>query len=203
MIFSPTWVACPASTVRCVSSPSSITTYSSPPRRATVSSSRTASIRRCATCCNNKSPLSWPSVSFRVLKWSRSMNSSAPQATLRAVHQHAAVGQSGERVIKRQLANLVFGRLALGDVNERRHVVGNPAIVVRNRRNMHLLRVDFAVLAAVPDLALPMALLLQHLIQCRVESVVVPTGAEHAGGLANHLVVFVARNPGEDRKSVV
>ena len=82
---------------------SSITTNSSPPRRATVSPSRTQDSRRCATCCSSKSPMSWPRVSLRVLKLSRSMNSSAPSRPLRAleanaclkpVHQQPPIGQA-------------------------------------------------------------------------------------------------------------
>ncbi len=54
-------------------SPSTMTTNSSPPRRATRSFSRTASRRRCAIALSSSSPALWPSVSLIVLKRSRSM----------------------------------------------------------------------------------------------------------------------------------
>ncbi len=48
------------------------TANSSPPKRATRSSSRTVPIRRSATTCSTESPVSWPWVSFTGLKSSRS-----------------------------------------------------------------------------------------------------------------------------------
>ena len=50
---------------------------SSPPWRLTVSASRTADDRRCATVFSTSSPSAWPSVSLIGLKLSRSRNSSA------------------------------------------------------------------------------------------------------------------------------
>ena len=67
--------------IRCGSSGdtslSSMTRNSSPPRRATVSPSRTARPRRWATMRRTSSPARCPSWSFTSLKPSRSMNSSA------------------------------------------------------------------------------------------------------------------------------
>ncbi|MCY1175621.1 hypothetical protein D9M73_158650 [compost metagenome] len=57
--------------------PSSNTTNSSPPRRATVSLSRMQAQRRWATCCSSRSPRSWPRVSLRALKLSRSIRITA------------------------------------------------------------------------------------------------------------------------------
>ena len=52
--------------------PDSSTANSSPPRRATVSSGRTASRSRCATICRSRSPVWWPRVSLTSLNRSRS-----------------------------------------------------------------------------------------------------------------------------------
>src|SRR5215213_7139501 len=57
---------------------------SSPPRRATVSVSRTQARRRSVTALRRPSPTGWPSVSLTLLKWSRSRQSTAsvsPRAT--------------------------------------------------------------------------------------------------------------------------
>ena len=78
-IFLPILSACAAASSASPSRSSSTTTNSSPPSRATVSDSRTQVLRRSATCCSSKSPTSWPRVSLRVLKLSRSMNSKAPR----------------------------------------------------------------------------------------------------------------------------
>ena len=106
---------------------SSMTTNSSPPSRATVSPSRTHAARRWATCCSSRSPMSWPRVSLRVLKLSRSMNSSAPcrcagagsDRLVQPVDQQAAVGQTGQRIEEGQLLDSLFRLLALGDVATR------------------------------------------------------------------------------------
>ncbi|MCY1222497.1 hypothetical protein D9M72_345920 [compost metagenome] len=54
-----------------------ITVNSSPASRATVSDARTDAAMRRAASSSNRSPWSWPRVSFTSLKRSRSMNSSA------------------------------------------------------------------------------------------------------------------------------
>ena len=64
-----------ASSARCKSS--RITTNSSPPRRATVSSSRTVRVSRSATRRSTASPTGWPRLSLIFLKWSRSRNNKA------------------------------------------------------------------------------------------------------------------------------
>ncbi|MNM77945.1 hypothetical protein D3C81_898210 [compost metagenome] len=51
---------------------------SSPPRRATVSTSRTCSFRRWAMPLSSRSPTGWPRLSLMCLKRSRSRNSTAP-----------------------------------------------------------------------------------------------------------------------------
>ena len=61
---------------------------------------------RCATCCSSRSPLSWPSVSFSVLKLSRSMNSSAPLRRLRALAASACCSRSSS---SRRLGSRVSG----------------------------------------------------------------------------------------------
>ena len=53
------------------------TTNSSPPRRPSVSTSRTTACRRVATPFSSSSPVAWPSVSLIVLKLSRSMKRAA------------------------------------------------------------------------------------------------------------------------------
>jgi hypothetical protein len=107
--------------------------------------------------------MSCPSVSLSVLKLSRSMNSRHPAGHAgagghghpQAVVQQAAVRQPGQGVVKGQMPDLFLSRLAQGDVGQRRHVVGDLALAVPDGGNRQPLREDLAVLAAVPDLALP------------------------------------------------
>ena len=65
-----------------------------------------------------------PSVSFTLLKWSRSRHSTARhlaaldalELVLEAFAQQHAIGQVGERVVARHVRDLLFGAPTLGDV---------------------------------------------------------------------------------------
>ena len=68
-----------------------------------------------ATATNNRSPASWPSVSFTFLKSSRSTNNAAPVVPWRRfranklldpVHDQRPVRQAGQRVVQRLMAQL-------------------------------------------------------------------------------------------------
>ncbi len=100
---------------------------SSPPKRATVSLERTACLSRGAAAASSSSPTSWPRLSLTSLKRSRSRNRiavgalAAAQALdrlLQAVHEQHPVGQAGERIVQRPVADVVVGHLALERVAE-------------------------------------------------------------------------------------
>ena len=93
-IFSPTTAACVAAVFSLASRPTVITTNSSPPMRATVSSPRTLASRRRPTSCSSRSPWSWPRVSLRTLKWSRSMKKASPYWPWRALLAQACCRRS-------------------------------------------------------------------------------------------------------------
>ena len=86
--------------------PSRMTTNSSPPRRATVSPSRTAATRRWPISLSSKSPCSWPRLSLTSLKLSRSMNISAPCSRVRRPLCSACSSRSSSR---RRLGRRVSG----------------------------------------------------------------------------------------------
>ena len=96
-----------------------ITANSSPPSRAIASSGRTESRSRRATATSSSSPAPWPNESLKVLKSSRSMNStatspaSASSARLHLVGEQAAVGEVGERVVERLVVELLLQRAQL------------------------------------------------------------------------------------------
>ena len=94
---------------------SSRTVNSSPPSRATVSPGRSALPIRAATACSSSSPAWWPSESLTSLKRSRSRKSTAErprgpgaagaaQRPAEAVEEERAVGEPGERVVERVVA---------------------------------------------------------------------------------------------------
>ena len=93
--------------------------------RAIVSVSRTRARRRCVTIFRSLSPAGCPSVSFTVLKWSRSSrwtatHLAAPDARQRMleplVQQHA-VGQVGQRVVQRHVHDLGLGAATVRGVH--------------------------------------------------------------------------------------
>ena len=109
-IFSPMAVAC--ATEACGTSlrlGGSITTNSSPPRRATVSPSRTQATSRLEACLSSASPRSWPRVSLICLKRSMSMNISAPS---RLERWHAV-----SACCSRSFMSLRLGRSVSGSKN--------------------------------------------------------------------------------------
>ena len=104
-----------------------ISTNSSPPRRATVSPSRSTERSRSAMLRSSSSPALWPRLSLTNLKWSRSMNTTAIGAHValrehrlaQAVVQQVAVGQPGERVVVGLVLELHLVALALDRVLHR------------------------------------------------------------------------------------
>ena len=74
--------------------------------------------------------------------------------------QVEAIRQVGEGIVVRQMADLLFRLLALGNVHEAAEVVFDLALAVLDRRDRQPLRVAAAILAPIPDLALPMSALL-------------------------------------------
>ena len=83
------------------------TANSSPPRRATRSSSRSTPWMRCATISSSRSPTWWPRVSLTSLKRSRSSSATEKRVQVRTLdglgqplQQELAVGQPGQRVVQ-------------------------------------------------------------------------------------------------------
>jgi hypothetical protein len=79
------------------------------------------------------------------------------QGLLKPALKVGAVGQVGQGVEMRQMVDLLFCRLALRDVDEAADVVLNVAVCAADGGDRKPLRVDAAVLASVPDFALPLA----------------------------------------------
>ena len=105
-ILLPTNSVCSAASKESLLKSTSIITNSSPPNRATVSPSRTHDSSRFATCWSSKSPMSCPSVSFSVLKLSRSMNRSAPVRPLLSIDANDCLSLSNR---SRRLGRRVRG----------------------------------------------------------------------------------------------
>ena len=116
---------------------------------------------------------------------------------LQPVHHQAAVGQVRERVVEGQVLNLARGGCALGDIAQRGHVMGQRAVAVRHGSDGHEMQVHLAALAAVPQLALPLARAGQAGPHGIKKGFVVVARGQQAGGLAHHLVGAVAGDAAE------
>jgi hypothetical protein len=114
-----------------------------------------------------------------------------------AVQEQAAIGQAGELVVESQLRDLVFGRLAFGDVGKGADVVGDLALSITYRSDAQPFRKDFAALAPVPDFTLPVAGAHQAVPHRIVEAGVMPSRAEHVRRLSDRLLGGIAGDLGK------
>ena len=102
---------------------------SSPPRRATRSPWRTQPSRRSLTCFSSASPTGWPERVVDALEAveveaEHGEALAAPQAQQRLLQllaEQRAVGEVGQRVVAREVGDLLLLAAALGDVLVQRH----------------------------------------------------------------------------------
>jgi hypothetical protein len=97
-----------------------------------------------------------------------------------------------QAVKKRQMVDFLLQPLALGDVAQHGHVVGDLSVAILDGGDGDLLGVHLAVLALAPELAVPHARGFNRCPQGVVEIGRVPIGAQHARCLADDLAGCVA-----------
>ncbi|MCY1425710.1 hypothetical protein D9M71_415050 [compost metagenome] len=114
------------------------------------------------------------------------------QRQLQAALEQQAVGQAGERVVVGLVVEPRLGVLERRDVGEHTDVVGDLLLAIAHGADGEPFGVGLAVLAAVPDLALPVPFAIQLVPHGGVEGAVVLTGGEHAGRLAEGFFLAVA-----------
>lgn len=103
----------------------------------------------------------------------------AVEKAFQAIGQQRSVRQLGERIEVSQLLYALFGLLAFGDVREDADVVRDAAADM-DRANRQPSGVQVAVLAAVDDLALPMAFRAQRAPHAGVKHRVLTPGSKDA-----------------------
>ena len=79
----------------------------------------------------------------------------AGERLLQTVAEQATVGQLGQSIVIGEVLDLLFRRLALGDVDQRSDVMGDVAVVALDRRGGQPRRKNLSGFAPVQDLALP------------------------------------------------
>eukprot|EP01022_Parablepharisma_sp_SALTPOND_P027435 TRINITY_DN665_c0_g3_i1.p1 TRINITY_DN665_c0_g3~~TRINITY_DN665_c0_g3_i1.p1 ORF type:complete len:1952 (-),score=631.07 TRINITY_DN665_c0_g3_i1:246-6101(-) len=111
---------------------------------------------------------------------------------LEAVQQQGAIGQAGQGVEEGQFADAFLGQLAVADVVMGADVVGDLVILVLDGRDGEPFGIDFAVLAAVPDLTLPLAEAPHALAHLLEEGRAVAVRTQQVGVLADDLFSRIA-----------
>src|SRR5450759_1171028 len=114
--------------------------------------------------------------------------------------QQAPVGQLAEWVIKGKIVNFIFSLLAFGDVKKRTNIIRDFAIFADNGGNGQPFRINFFVLAAVPDFPLPVIVAIQDFPHTWVELLILVIRLEHAQVFADSYFGTVA---GQFRENTV
>ena len=116
-----------------------------------------------------------------------------------AVLEQGAVRQSGQGIVVSKEMDMLFGALALADVIEAAGIVRHRAVGAPHRGDRQPRRIHFAVLAAIPHLAMPQAMLGDARPHLAPSAVVLAPGGKQSGGLADDLVPRVAGDEGQRR----
>ena len=109
----------------------------------------------------------------------------------------AAIGQTRESILVRHVLQPLLLRLFFGDIDEHAHVMRNFASQIAYHRQRHVLGKDLAVLAAVPDLALPVARLGNGCPHGFIKSLVVAARLEGARRFTQQLFFGVTQQTGK------
>ena len=118
---------------------------------------------------------------------------------LQAVGEQGAVGQAGEGIEMRQLVDALLVMLELGDVGKQIDVVAEPAMLVMYRTDVAQCRVEGAILATVPEFALPVSAGPQVRPHLAIEACIVAPRGKQAGALAGDFLAAVAGDAFERR----
>ena len=116
---------------------------------------------------------------------------------LEAVCQQHTVGQAREQVVMCNMLQLVLVLLHQCDVGEQGDMVDGAAKRVADGADGGHFRVDFTVLALVPDLPIPMVLLAQRMRDGQIELCGMAPGTEHAVVATKRLLARVTGDPGK------
>src|SRR5690606_41479479 len=108
--------------------------------------------------------------------------------------EQLAVWQPGKRIVIGLAPDVVVGLLLLRNVGEQADAIARRAVVIEDRIDGQALGVDFAVLATVPDIALPAAAHPERTPHVSVETRILPPRAPDAEPLADH---FIGRVTGD------
>src|SRR5471032_902831 len=116
-----------------------------------------------------------------------------------AIQQQRAVGQARQGVEEGEFLDALFRDLAFGDVVMRAYIVTDASAFACHRRNRQPFRIDLAILATSPDLALPAAHAVNRFPHLAEKRFVVVMRTQQPRCLANCLFSRVTGALGERR----
>ena len=110
-----------------------------------------------------------------------------------AVGQQGAVGDTRHRIEIGQIFQFPLMLLDLTDVGKHRNVMRNLTGHIEHRRDVQPFRVNFAILSAIPDLAMPIAKLAQARPQTGIKLSIMLPGLQNSGIAAYSLLTAITR----------
>ena len=106
---------------------------------------------------------------------------------METVEQQTPVGQFGQRIVERQVADFLFSLFARGNVAENGDILSCSPLLIFYGGDGQPLRINLSALAPVPNFAGPRTGTQQLLPQFRIEGLILTSGTEDARILAQHL----------------
>src|SRR5471032_2162674 len=116
-----------------------------------------------------------------------------------AIQQQRAIRQTRQGIEEGELLDAFLRDLAFGDVVMRAHIVADNATFARHRRDRQPFRIDLAILATPPDLALPATHTVDRFPHLTEKSFIVMMRAQQSRRLAYRLFSRVSGALGERR----
>ena len=113
------------------------------------------------------------------------------------IPEQDAVGQHCQQIEMRHVFELLLMLLHRGDVGEQRHVMHGPALRVAHGADGEQFRIQLAILATIPDLAIPITVIQQIAPHCGIELGFVVARLDDPRILAERLLAAVAGDAGE------
>ena len=118
-------------------------------------------------------------------------------ALVQTIREQQSIGQTGQGIKVRHVLQLVLVLLERGDVGKQGHVMLRLAVAAIDRRDGQHLGIDLTVLAFIPDLTVPMALVDQVAPHGDVIGIVLAPRLQQPRVLAQNFLAAIAGNARE------
>ena len=111
-----------------------------------------------------------------------------------AVIQQQAVGQARQNVMMSQKLDMLLLLFTLADVGKTADIMRHRTAVIPHYGNGQPFRKYLSILSTIPDLAIPVIIMLELAPQLLIECPILSTGFKQGRGLPNHLFRRITSN---------